>query len=750
MKPRFYLEKSCQGASEEASVREALKTFSGVISEQAKWADIPAHGDPDLMDALDKQAKAIDSRTKLLRADLHEALRRSYAEAGYQLVVGSFESGGAITTATEVLLYEVNGKAYAWDGALPKVVPPASSPASTGGIGAGAWVDRTDVTLRSELAAPGGVSLIGACSSVTQLRTIEPTGEGQRINLASYYDDWAALVDGEPKYGGQFWHDANDVTTPDDGYKCFVTAGGKRWKRVKGVYSVGHAGAREDVSFDSTVQIQAAINATKEGEELQFVGGPFKFNQVECTKSIVLTGDARLVHNGFRIKTSNFTSKLSGKQQCWQYQSSSRAFFMRAYEDGVNYSTINILFNTFSGFFYCTDFRAIEYSAAPGDPLNRTVKGVTTVGCTSIAPPGVPAGHFQHTGITNAKCIGCSAYGGINATSYNFINGNGFIIVQGCYEEGNTYGALEIENNRVSWAVVSGCAFDKQLWIDDTSNVSITGCVVADRIFITAQSNDTDNITISGVTCTRLSVSKFGTSPTGRHKSVRATGCTFTGEAGAADVFSDDSVDSLTLESSSLNGDHTSAMSIERHSGCDHLLRNNRSRTQRMLSISGSDGRLIEYGNDKMTISGQSDSKHISNMMVPSPAYLDLPGKYLHGTKYTGSIAPLGTAGVSLPIPNSGSQAFRGVSVWVLIRDPATNNTSSYRVDGIYKVVGASIQLTFGTPYSAFGGDTASITLTNNASVADSINILVTNSHATKTLQVTVMPEVSSRFGAEE
>lgn len=161
MKPRFYFEKSCKGASEDASVREALKTFSGVISEPAAWSDIPAHSDPDLMDALDKQAKAIDSRTKLLRADLHEALRRSYAEAGYQLVVGSFESGGAITTITEVLLYEANGQAYAWEGALPKVIPPASSPASTGGVADGAWRPVGDITLREELAEPSGAALVG-------------------------------------------------------------------------------------------------------------------------------------------------------------------------------------------------------------------------------------------------------------------------------------------------------------------------------------------------------------------------------------------------------------------------------------------------------------------------------------------------------------------------------------------------------------------------------------------------------------
>jgi len=65
--------------------------------------------------------------------------------------VGTFSTGYTLTDARQVLLYETDGHEYGWTGAFPKVVPPASTPAGTGGIGAGAWVDRTDVTLRSEL-----------------------------------------------------------------------------------------------------------------------------------------------------------------------------------------------------------------------------------------------------------------------------------------------------------------------------------------------------------------------------------------------------------------------------------------------------------------------------------------------------------------------------------------------------------------------------------------------------------------------
>lgn len=68
-----------------------------------------------------------------------EALRRSYAEAGYNLVDGSFEAGGTVTTATDVLLYESEGKAYSYSGTLPHTVATGSSPSAEPGM----WVDRS-------------------------------------------------------------------------------------------------------------------------------------------------------------------------------------------------------------------------------------------------------------------------------------------------------------------------------------------------------------------------------------------------------------------------------------------------------------------------------------------------------------------------------------------------------------------------------------------------------------------------------
>lgn len=69
-----------------------------------------------------------------------EALRRSYAEVGYNLVAGSLEAGGTLTGVGDVLLHEASGKTYSWHGSYPLgvyVVPPNSSPSEV------SWVDES-------------------------------------------------------------------------------------------------------------------------------------------------------------------------------------------------------------------------------------------------------------------------------------------------------------------------------------------------------------------------------------------------------------------------------------------------------------------------------------------------------------------------------------------------------------------------------------------------------------------------------
>ena len=83
-----------------------------------------------------------------------DTLEGIYQKSAYYRA-GTFGDGYTLTNNRQTLAY--GNVEYSWSGAFPKVVAAASTPATSGGIGAGAWVDRTDVTLRGELGHINGL-----------------------------------------------------------------------------------------------------------------------------------------------------------------------------------------------------------------------------------------------------------------------------------------------------------------------------------------------------------------------------------------------------------------------------------------------------------------------------------------------------------------------------------------------------------------------------------------------------------------
>lgn len=85
-------------------------------------------------------------------AEQTKAVYEALANGGYGYVtVDSFEDGYTLLYPNQVLRWEANGEYYRWDGGLdtfPKVVPPSSTPNTTGGIGLGKWVGVGDASLR--------------------------------------------------------------------------------------------------------------------------------------------------------------------------------------------------------------------------------------------------------------------------------------------------------------------------------------------------------------------------------------------------------------------------------------------------------------------------------------------------------------------------------------------------------------------------------------------------------------------------
>ena len=109
----------------------------------------------DLSDNAENFDKALNSTAKTWNDRLGNT-RDTFEGALSKLSfyrVGTFAAGYTLTNMRQTLEY--NGHEYSWSGAFPKTVPAGATPTTSGGIGAGAWVDRTDLTLRSELISSG-------------------------------------------------------------------------------------------------------------------------------------------------------------------------------------------------------------------------------------------------------------------------------------------------------------------------------------------------------------------------------------------------------------------------------------------------------------------------------------------------------------------------------------------------------------------------------------------------------------------
>lgn len=230
-------------------------TVNGSTISQSELEDVTIDGLPPMTVGGQEHHELVED-VQQLTAQSREALRRSYADAGYNLVDGSFEEGGVLTSTDDVMI-TASGDGYSWAGTYPVggySVAPGTDPALSGS----GYVPRTDVVLRSALAADDGAKLVGACPDIATLRTIEPETDRQSISVIGYYAD-TPLVG-----GGTFRYVASDTSSPDNGGSVIVTTGGKRWRRVTVGFFDGYSpkqfGCRGGSASGDTVKLQACIS----------------------------------------------------------------------------------------------------------------------------------------------------------------------------------------------------------------------------------------------------------------------------------------------------------------------------------------------------------------------------------------------------------------------------------------------------------------------------------------------------------
>lgn len=160
--------------------------------------------------------------------DAQEVLDKILAmqAAGYS-PVGTFEDGAVVTLPNQTVRLGTGTSTtfWRWDGQLPKAVPEASTPDSTGGIGVGKWVDVTDMTLRAQLAAADGYKLVGVVDNIIALRGIAPQKEGQLIKLRQH-------TAGTGTGGGTFRGTLNGSALVDNNGTVIKNSDNGAWVRV--------------------------------------------------------------------------------------------------------------------------------------------------------------------------------------------------------------------------------------------------------------------------------------------------------------------------------------------------------------------------------------------------------------------------------------------------------------------------------------------------------------------------------------
>lgn len=142
----------------------SVLTASDLTNSELQAIHIAEEGRDQTVDLAKEYADAAGNSAANAKDSEDEARRIAESiKIGY-ITRRSFEKGFNVIAGNEVLLWEEDGEYYRWDGTLPKNVPAGSTPASTGGIGLGAWVSVGDASLRNELNTPNGASLVKTSS----------------------------------------------------------------------------------------------------------------------------------------------------------------------------------------------------------------------------------------------------------------------------------------------------------------------------------------------------------------------------------------------------------------------------------------------------------------------------------------------------------------------------------------------------------------------------------------------------------
>ncbi|WP_273874433.1 hypothetical protein [Serratia marcescens] len=120
----------------------------------------------------------------------YDLTEKMISDAGF-VPVNSFENGFDLTGINQALYFISEGDYFVWQGDLPKIVPPGSSPETTGGIGTNAWFDIRPAVERMLLGAEKqNMSIHVGNAPLDELLEVHVKQFGARENTEEGYEDF--------------------------------------------------------------------------------------------------------------------------------------------------------------------------------------------------------------------------------------------------------------------------------------------------------------------------------------------------------------------------------------------------------------------------------------------------------------------------------------------------------------------------------------------------------------------------------
>lgn len=173
----------------------------------------------------------------------------------------TFLAGASLASRSDFIWDEESKSWYYWKGALPKDVPAASNPASTGGVGDNAWGEVGSDFLRKDLVSSTGATMIGALDSDGNATTVQ--------NAIGHYRAYTVK------------------------------------KRLDEELSVGAiAGVDPTGATDSTAALQDFFDTLPNGSEVYFPAGTYKIT------GLVIKNHSLKIRGAYRYPYGQSTTKI--------------------------------------------------------------------------------------------------------------------------------------------------------------------------------------------------------------------------------------------------------------------------------------------------------------------------------------------------------------------------------------------------------------------------------------------------------